>query len=572
MDTLRIAGGQIDLTVGDITGNEAKIVEAMTWAETVAADVLVLPELTITGYPPDDLLLRSAFVEENRAVLARLAQRSGETVVIVGFVDSATEDSPRLDDAEPREVANAAALICRGEVKGIYHKVLLPNYGVFDEDRYFVPGNGDTQLWNVGGLAVGLSVCEDIWVADGPPAAQAEAGAQVLFNINGSPYHRGKGRVRSELLSRQAKNFGVPVVYVNRVGGQDELVFDGQSMVFDAEGQLIMRAAQFDEELFCFDLELGAAASIGEEVRSEARTDRSGDRAATIAPELGETEEAYRALVTGLDHYVSKNGFAEVVIGLSGGIDSALTATVAVDALGPSSVWCVAMPGPYSSDMSLRDAQDICERLGCRLSVIPIGDIFKAHLDALADAFAGTETGIAEENLQARIRGAILMALSNKFGGMVVATGNKSEMAVGYATLYGDMAGGYSVLKDVLKTEVYELARWRNEQSKGLGEPIPQSVIDRPPSAELREDQVDTDSLPPYDQLDPILRRYVEHDESVDAIVAGGADADMVRRVVAMVDGNEYKRRQAAPGVRITLKAFGKDRRLAITRRDMRRD
>ena len=306
METLRIAGGQIDLTVGDLWANEAKIIEAMEWAEGVQADVLVLPELTITGYPPDDLLLRPAFVDENLEVLERVAKRSGETVVIVGFVDRATEDSPRLNDAQPRQVANAAALVCRGGVKGIYHKVLLPNYGVFDEDRYFVAGNGDTQLWNVGGLVVGLSVCEDIWVPDGPPAAQAKGGAQVLLNINGSPYHRGKGRIRSELLSNQAKAFGVPLVYVNRVGGQDELVFDGQSMVFDADGGLVMRAAQFEEQLFCLDLELGAANETGNAVRSEVRTDRSGDFPPTIAAELGESEEAYRALVTGLDDYVRR--------------------------------------------------------------------------------------------------------------------------------------------------------------------------------------------------------------------------------------------------------------------------
>jgi len=339
-------------------------------------------------------------------------------------------------------------------------------------------------------------------------------------------------------------------------------------MVFDARGQLVMRAAQFDEELFCLDLQLGAAGEAGEDVRPDVRMDRGGECVPTVAAELGETEEAYRALVTGLRDYAQKNGFSEVVIGLSGGIDSALTTIIAVDALGPESVWCVAMPGPYSSDMSLRDAQDVADRIGCRLSVIAIDELFNTYLGALDNAFSGTTTGVAEENLQARIRGAILMALSNKFGGMVVATGNKSEMAVGYATLYGDMAGGYSVLKDVLKTEVYELANWRNEQE----EVIPRSVIERPPSAELREDQVDTDSLPPYDVLDPILRQYVEHDESIDAIVAGGADGSMVARIVAMVDGNEYKRRQAAPGVRITRKAFGKDRRLAITRRDMRRD
>ena len=549
MTDLRVAGAQINVTVGDLEGNTDLILEAMAWADREQADVLLLPELAITGYPPEDLVLRSAFIDGNLEMLAKLAAAAGDTVSIVGFVDR-VDPLPPTDDAVGRRVANAAALLAGGRLVGIYHKVLLPNYGVFDEARYFVPGVTPDATWIVRGVAVGMSVCEDIWTPDGPPTAQARAGARVLLNINGSPYHRDKGDERAQLLSAAARRCSTPVVYLNMVGGQDELVFDGDSMVYDETGELIHRAAQFEEEHFVVDVPTGG----GEDPRGPTHSP-------TGVPRLDPTAEVYAALVTGLRDYVGKNGFREVVIGLSGGIDSALTCAIAVDALGPESVWGIAMPSRYSSPGSTADSEELARRLGCRYDVIPIDDIFASYLEALDKPFAGVGPGVAEENLQARVRGAILMALSNKHGGMVVATGNKSEVAVGYATLYGDMAGGFSVLKDVFKTLVYELAAWRNRTT----EAIPQAIIDKPPSAELRPGQLDSDTLPDYGLLDEILRRYVELDEAPDDIVAAGFDRAVVRDVARMVDRNEYKRRQAAPGVRITRKAFGRDRRLPIT-------
>ena len=565
MTELRIAGAQLNLTVGDLNGNTVRILDAMAWAEQERADVLLLPELAITGYPPEDLLLRDAFVARNLECLELLAQRAGNTVTVVGFVDRA-DPRDHQDDAVERSLANAAAILAGGRVREVYHKCLLPNYGVFDEARYFAAGGRPALIIEVAGVPVGVSVCEDIWSETGPPALQAAAGARLLLNINGSPYHVGKGGERAALLADQARRSGVPVVYLNMVGGQDELVFDGDSMVFDSTGRSVYRAAQFDEERFALDLPIpdglgvAVAVPVGDGYPA-------GERPAlpvpATAPRLSEEAEVYTALVTGLRDYVTKNGFSEVVIGLSGGIDSALTAAIAVDALGPEAVWGVTMPARYSSTGSVDDSADLAERLGCRFDVIEVDHIFEAFLEALSPAFAGTEIGVAEENLQARIRGAILMALSNKFGGMVVATGNKSELAVGYATLYGDMAGGYSVLKDVFKTLVYRLAEWRNQE----GEVIPASIIDKAPSAELRPNQQDSDSLPDYGLLDEILRRYVELDQAVDLIVAEGLDTTTVEQVARMVDRNEYKRRQAAPGVRITRKAFGKDRRLPITNR-----
>ena len=562
-DYLRVAGAQIDLTVGDIEGNVARILDAMEWAEEVQADVLLLPELAITGYPPEDLVLKRAFVTANIEAMHRVAAASGDTAVVVGFVDR-TRGMVR-DDAGHDRVHNAAALMARGKVKGVYHKGLLPNYSVFDEDRYFAPGAAPDTLWEINGVVGGVSVCEDIWVADGPPAAQAAAGAEILLNINGSPYHRGKGAQREAMLSERSATAAVPLVWVNLVGGQDELVFDGQSMVFDASGALLYRAAQFAEEHFWVDV------PVPQRTREPAVTptvvsdgdllEGEPDPAPDPHEPLGEVEEVYRALTLGLRDYVHKNGFQGVVVGLSGGIDSALTATIAADALGVEHVWGVTMPSRYSSVGSREDSEALAENLGIRFHTISIEPPFRGFLDTLADTFAGTGTGVAEENLQARTRGAILMALSNKFGGMVLATGNKSEMAVGYATLYGDMVGGFAVLKDVSKTWVYRLARWRNL----AGEVIPLDTIDKPPSAELRPDQLDTDSLPPYDVLDPILERYVEMDRSVNEIVKEGFDRSTVERVAEMVDRNEYKRRQAAPGVRVTEKGLGRDRRLPIT-------
>jgi NAD+ synthase (glutamine-hydrolysing) len=538
-----ISGAQIDLLVGGLDANEARIAEVMDWAEEAGADVLLLPELAVTGYPPEDLVLRLGFVEDNLDVVRRLAARSGRCTTVVGFVDLINGRARESGDASERRVANAAAILHDGEWKATYRKILLPNYGVFDEERYFAPGDEPGFLWEIAGIPSGISICEDIWLPDGPPQVQAEAGAKVLFNINGSPYHYGKAREREAMLGDRARVAGVPVVYLNMVGGQDELVFDGHSLVLAPSGEVIHRSPQFEEDRLLIDLDL------------------DDPRSGTVSPLLGTEEEIYRAVQLGLGDYVRKNGFQQVVIGLSGGIDSALTAVIAADALGPDSVIGVSMPSRFSSEHSKTDAEDLAKRLGIRFESIPIDDVFQAYLDTLGPIFEGTEAGVAEENIQARIRGAILMAISNKFGPMVLATGNKSEMAAGYATIYGDMVGGYSVLKDVFKTTVYKLAAWRNTVS----EVIPENTIVKPPSAELRPNQKDSDSLPPYDELDPILRLYIEEDRGVEEIIALGNDPNTVRRMTRLVDRNEYKRRQAAPGVKITTKSFGRDRRLPIT-------
>lgn len=543
---LRVAGAQLNLCVGDLSGNEGRIAEAMAWAESEGADVLLLPELAVNGYPPEDLVLRADFVEAGVETVARLAGRSGSTVTVVGFVDRAQGRSWGAIDAEERQVANAAAVLHRGRILGSYHKIHLPNYGVFDEDRYFAVGEHPDRIWRLdGGTRAGISICEDIWLPDGPPRRQAAAGAEVLLNINASPFHKGKAKERERMLAERARAGGAPVVYLNLVGGQDELVFDGCSVVLAADGTVVHRSPQFREDLFLVEVPLPGEPVV----------------AGTPTPHLDPVEEVYRALTVGLGDYVRKNGFRQVVIGLSGGIDSALTAVVAADALGPEAVWGVAMPSRFSSQHSIDDARRLAENLGIRFDVIPVDPVFQSYQEVLAPVFAGTDFGVAEENLQARTRGALLMALSNKHGPMVLATGNKSEMAAGYATLYGDMVGGYAVLKDVLKTLVYDLARWRNKD----GEVIPHSTIDKPPSAELRADQRDTDTLPPYEVLDAILELYVEADLGVAEIVDRGFDSETVTRVARMVDRNEYKRRQAAPGVKITAKAFGKDRRLPIT-------
>lgn len=541
---MRIAGAQVNLRVGDLDGNEKLIADCMTWAEGEAADVLLLPELAVTGYPPEDLVLRMAFVEDNLDVIRRLAARSARCTTVVGFVDLGSGGIGRGGaDAARRNIYNAAAILQGGEWRATYHKILLPNYGVFDEDRYFLVGQKPDFLWDIGGVPAGISICEDIWVPDGPPLTQARAGARILLNINGSPYHYGKAHQREEMLAERAKASGVPVVYLNLVGGQDELVFDGCSVVIDRSGAVVHRSPQFAEDRFVLDL------------------DDELDGRGTLVPLLDAEEEVYRALQLGLTDYVRRNGFDRVVIGLSGGIDSALTAAIATDALGSEGVWGVAMPTKFSSDHSVSDAVELAKRLGIQFDVVPIQSVFDDYLDALAPLFGDEPFGVAEENLQARIRGAVLMAISNRFGPMVVATGNKSEMAVGYSTIYGDMVGGFSVLKDVFKTTVYDLARWRNRES----EVIPSNSIDKPPSAELRPNQKDSDSLPPYEELDPILRLYIEDDRGVEDIIAAGHDPETVRRITRLVDRNEYKRRQAAPGVKITTKAFGRDRRLPIT-------
>jgi NAD+ synthase (glutamine-hydrolysing) len=537
---VRIALGQANLTVGDLDGN----VETMaTWAREAGghgADLVCFPELAITGYPPEDLVLRPGFVDDNLEAVNELARRTGDgCAVLVGFVDR-TELG----------LHNAAALLRGGEVEATYHKHQLPNFGVFDEQRYFVPGREGCQL-RLADSDLGISICEDAW-HPGPPFGEYARKVKVIPNINGSPYHRRKSRERLEICAARARQTGAWIVYVNLVGGQDELVFDGGSMVVSPEGDLAWHAAAFEEDLLVVDI-----------------PGTEDGRPPLPSPEREPwpqgAEEIYRALVLGLGDYVRKNGFREVVLGLSGGIDSAIVATIASDAVGPEAVRVLAMPSRHSSPESLEDARDVAARLGIRLGEIEIEPLFRTYLETLEPEFAGTEPGIAEENVQARIRGNLLMALSNKFGSLVLATGNKSEMAVGYSTLYGDMAGGFAPIVDVPKTTVYELARWRNKQTDPA--PIPDRVMEKAPSAELRPNQRDTDSLPPYDILDPVIEDYVEEDRSPEEIVKAGADPDLVRRVVDMIDRAEYKRRQAPPGVKITPKAFGLDRRLPITNR-----
>ena len=540
---VRIALGQIDTTVGDLDGNVEKMAEWTSRATEAGADVVCFPELAVTGYPPEDLVLRPEFVQDNLEALGRLAElTAGGCAVMTGFVDRSEKGRH-----------NAAAVLSGGQVLARYHKVRLPNYGVFDEQRTFVPGEAACTV-RLASSALGLSVCEDAWQAGLPFDEYGRERVPVVLNINGSPYHRHKIAERLDICRDRALESGAWIVYVNAVGGQDELVFDGGSMVVSPQGELAHHAATFEEDLLVVDvrpLEDGAWWAVAQ---GEARP-----------PWPEDPEEVYRALVLGVRDYVRKNGFGEVVIGLSGGIDSALVAAIAADALGPEAVRVLAMPSRYSSPESVEDAVDVARRLGIRIDEIPIDEVFGSYLGTLEGALVGTASGVAEENLQARIRGNLLMALSNRFGSLVLATGNKSEYAVGYATLYGDMAGGFAPIKDVPKTLVYELARWRN--ARDGAPPIPQRVIDKPPSAELRPNQRDTDSLPPYEVLDPVIEAYVEEDRSPGEIEGDGFDPELVERVVAMIDRAEYKRRQAPPGVKITPKAFGRDRRLPITNR-----
>jgi NAD+ synthase (glutamine-hydrolysing) len=535
----RIALGQVNLIVGDLAGNVERMASTADRATQAGADVIAFPELAVTGYPPEDLVHRGEFVRENLEALDALARKTATACpVITGFID-------RTDAG----LHNAAALLRNGTVESRYHKVQLPNFGVFDERRYFVPGDGGVRV-EVGGLTTGLSVCEDAW-HDAQPFA-GYAGLPLIVNINGSPYHRGKIAERAEILAARARQTGAWIAYVNAVGGQDELVFDGGSMMVAPDGTVRQRATTFSEDLLIVDLH-------GDTSFADARPEWPSDDA----------EEVWQALVLGLGDYVRKNGFTQVVLGLSGGIDSALTAVLAADALGAANVRGLAMPSPYSSPESVEDAVDCAQRLGMRIDTIAITSVLDAYRYTLAEQFAGSPEDVTEENLQARIRGNLLMALSNKFGPMVLATGNKSEYAVGYSTLYGDMTGGFAPIKDVPKTLVYELAAWRNASATARGEtpPIPERTVTKPPSAELRPDQLDTDSLPPYDVLDPVIEAYVEDDLGVDDMVAAGFERALVERVIGMVDRNEYKRRQAAPGVKITPKAFGRDRRMPITNR-----
>jgi len=562
--TIRIGLAQMNPVLGDLAGNRAQILDVYQQAEDRGCDVVVFGELTVTGYPPEDLVLKSGFVRDNRAVLADIAARTGHCVAVVGFVDPGAG----IDPASGRPVIHNAAAICSGgSIRGVYRKRLLPNYDVFDEERTFQPGRGDHHLFEIAGVKAAVSICEDVWRADGPVAQQAAGGAALNININGSPFHRGKVVERERMLAARAHENDCAIVYVNQVGGQDELVFDGASMVFDAKGRLVCRLQQFRSGLSVIDFDVPERTVTGPTlpVTSISATSRAtGERIEPpVRPLLTSESELYEALVLGTRDYVRKNRFTDVVIGLSGGIDSSLVAAVAVDALGAEHVHGVSMPSRYSSEGSRSDAKDLADALGIDLRTVSIEPAFAAYLDMLAPSFDGRPADLTEENLQSRCRGQILMALSNKFGWMVLTTGNKSEMAVGYFTIYGDSVGGYAVIKDLLKTDVFALSRHVNERAGRIV--IPESVLTKPPSAELRPDQRDDQSLPPYEVLDPILREYVENDRTAAEIVELGHPDEIVRRIARLVDLNEYKRRQCPPGVRVSEKAFGKDRRLPIT-------
>lgn len=568
----RIALAQLNLVVGDLQGNAERILAETERARELGAEIVVFPELALTGYPPEDLLLKPHFIEDNLDCLAWLAPRCAGITAVVGFVDA------NID------IFNAAAIIHDGKVVGRYHKRFLPNYGVFDEDRYFRAGD-EAPIFALGDVVFGVNICEDLWYPTGPAVAQAHAGADLILNLNASPYHQGKKRAREAMLATRASDNAVIIASTNLVGGQDELVFDGNALVFDGQGRLLAEGPQFEEDLLIVDLDLEAvfrrrlhdprhrkdSLSVKGEAlptplvhltrnRPEPRPlpERSIHR-------LGPAEEVYRALVVATRDYVRKSGFSRVLLGLSGGIDSALVAAVAADALGSANVVGVSMPSRFSSEGSKDDARILARNLKIDYWTIPIEPAHQAMLEMLAPRFAGTSAGLAEENVQARLRGNVLMSISNKFGWLVLTTGNKSEMATGYATLYGDMAGAYAVLKDVPKTLVYQLSRWLNQ--RGDGEIIPEAILTKEPSAELRPDQRDSDSLPPYDVLDQIIQAYVEEDRDGEEIIAMGFDPPAVRRTIQLIDRSEYKRRQAPPGVKITPRAFGRDRRLPIASR-----
>jgi NAD+ synthase (glutamine-hydrolysing) len=575
-------------TVGDVAGNAARIMTRLREAKRAKVDVVVFPELAITGYPPEDLLLKPQFLEDARRTLAEVMRACTGLTAVVGCVMEGQmldrkPNAPMVVPAGRHALYNAAAVLAKGRAMATYCKWFLPNYGVFDESRYFHQGRR-IPVMLINGTAVGVNICEDIWFPSGPTRLQAAAGAEVIVNINASPFHVGKSRVREQMLATRARENGVIVTYTNMVGGQDELVFDGHSVIFDHTGELIARGKSFEEDMLVADLDAGAVArsriAHGRKRLAEGRSPAVVDRVTieeTYRPAGGAMvvpyqvplsdpiEEVYRALVLGVSDYVGKNGFSRVVIGLSGGIDSALTAAVAVDALGASRVLGVFMPSPYTSRDSHEDVRALADRLGVPLKTVSIAGIFRTFLRTLNPQWAGLASDTTEENLQARIRGTILMAFSNKLGHLVLTTGNKSEMSVGYATLYGDMAGGFAVIKDVPKTMVYELAAYRNR--KGGTPVIPKRIMERPPTAELKPDQKDEDTLPPYSILDPILKAYVEEDRAPEDIVDMGFDPDTVSRVVGMVDRSEYKRRQAPIGIKITHRAFGKDRRMPITSR-----
>ncbi|NWF93564.1 MAG: NAD+ synthase [Syntrophaceae bacterium] len=574
MRTLRIGLCQINTTVGDIEGNTKKILDYIERGKKAGADLLVFPEMAVTGYPPEDLLLMPKFIDANLKAIKRIARATTSITALVGFVE------------RKKDIYNAAALLHNGEMIDAYCKTFLPNYGVFDEDRYFHVGT-ENFIFTLNSIPIGPSICEDLWYPGDPIRTQAlYGGAELIVNLSSSPFHAGKSASREKMISTRASDNVAIVAYCNLVGGQDELVFDGGSLIFDQKGELIVRGKQFEEDLVLADLDMEAVFRMrlhDPRIRREKSTNGEKDLRKIDLPDrspsmkkrppipkrenkpLDRLSEIYSALVLGTGDYVRKNGFQKVLVGLSGGIDSALTASIAVDALGKTGVVGVAMPSPYSSKESLEDAKLLAKNLGIRFLTIPITEVYRAYLKTLAPSFKGLKPDVTEENIQARIRGNILMALSNKFGWLVLTTGNKSEMSVGYCTLYGDMAGGYAVLKDVPKTLVYELAGLRNRrEGKAV---IPKNVFVKPPSAELRPNQKDEDSLPPYSVLDPILQAYVEEDKGVEEITKMGFEESLVKEVIHMVDRNEYKRRQSPPGVKITHRALGKDRRLPVTNR-----
>jgi NAD+ synthase (glutamine-hydrolysing) len=564
---LRVALAQLNPTVGDLDGNLALLSDAYERADAAGCDIVAFPELSTTGYPPEDLVLKPGFVADNLEMLAKLAARTRRCAAIVGFVD------------QDRDIYNAAAVCANGEIVGTYRKRLLPNNTVFDEARYFTPGDESDplELYVIGGVKVGISICEDIWSPFGALSVQAAAGAELNININGSPFSAGKGERRERMLATRAADSHCAIVYVNQVGGQDELVFDGASLAFDHEGTLLARGDQFVEQLLVVDVPIPPVyrkrlldprgrvthALLPTVHVTDTPIVQSESIAAPLAEPFDADRELYDALVLGTRDYCHKNGFSDVVIGLSGGIDSTIIACIAADALGPDHVHGVSMPSRYSSDHSKSDAELLAANLGVDYRTIPIEPSFQAYLDMLAPSFEGRQPGLTYENIQSRCRGQTLMALSNEFGWMVLTTGNKSEMAVGYFTIYGDSVGGYGVIKDVLKTRVYDLCRYVNRTAGR--EIVPEGVITKPPSAELRPDQRDDQSLPPYEVLDPILELYIEHDRTAGEIVELGHDEAVVRRITRLVDIAEYKRRQCPPGVRVSTKAFGKDRRLPIT-------
>lgn len=536
MKILRLALAQINPTVGDIEGNAFKICDYIEMAKKQNAGIVVFPELAVTGYPPEDLLLKPQFISDNLDALKRVQRETEGITAVVGFVD-------RNDG-----IYNAAAILRNGKLIGAYYKKHLPNYGVFDEYRYFKAGT-ESPVYAIGDVTVGVNICEDIWYPEGPAKSQAVAGAEIILNINASPYHLGKLSLREEMLSQRASDNNIVVAYLNTVGGQDELVFDGGSLIIDRAGEIIVRGRQFEEEMIVADVTVNGPSQPGKRYLAPA------------ASSLG--EEVYKALALGTRDYVNKNDFSKVVIGLSGGVDSSLVAAIAVDAIGKENVKGVFMPSPFTSKESREDSSALAKNLGIKIIDVPINEIFESYRKNLKREFKGFHEDITEENLQARIRGNILMSFSNKFGWLVLTTGNKSEMSVGYATLYGDMAGGFAVIKDVPKTLVYELCKWKNSREGRAV--IPERVLWKEPSAELKPDQKDTDTLPPYPVLDPILKAYIEDDKSFEDILSSGCEKECVQKVIKMIDKSEYKRRQSPPGIKITPRAFGKDRRFPIT-------